>query len=526
MTVDITTLIGAEIRKMWNQFKRTITTPSMLMFYTIVIAGSLFISYVATLILNVPGFTEDMISAIDETLDVGMLFKGMSLLTVAAVFGGYFGIGPAAVMTTHDEYILMPSPVKPHQLFVARYLRRLVRKFAYFGILLIIVLPMLSTMSEFSVAILAVGMAVIVFLEINYFIGGVVWYLRIHIAKRFSTHLRHLFILPLLIIPYILSLDIVAFSSFGFLVPSNALVILLAGMVGLAGITISPFFGYYGLLLLFITFLAVLAGLCNYDYYEAFTTTHDSDESENKYNNLIRGEIDFSQSRFKDPMMWLILKDFWSRMRSPLQFWKYLYIVIGIIFAFWLNFFSPSELMAVTLPPEVAYTAEPAFILILVMMLQMTSISGLMTFVDERDNIYLLKVTPFRGRDIIISKYILSLIEVTLASIPILGLLAYVFRTPSSAVILSFAAPLIMIFTATGVMVGAYVPVFTNTPESPPVPLAFSFPAINLALGIVFVSFVSYAINIESFIPLVPLFVTGTVTLFLLLAIRALNMYR
>ncbi|MHA2021340.1 MAG: hypothetical protein ACW96N_06470, partial [Candidatus Thorarchaeota archaeon] len=52
MVVTTVTLARNEVRMLWNQFKRTIRTPSMLMFYGITIIGVYFVSMIITTVLS------------------------------------------------------------------------------------------------------------------------------------------------------------------------------------------------------------------------------------------------------------------------------------------------------------------------------------------------------------------------------------------------------------------------------------------------------------------------------------------
>ena len=83
-----------------------------------------------------------------------------------------------------------------------------------------------------------------------------------------------------------------------------------------------------------------------------------------------------------------------------------------------------------------------------------------------------------------------------------------------------------LIFSATGIMIGAYVPVFTNEPSNPPVPLAFGFPAINIGFGVLLVAIVAlYAENMQ-LVQVMPAFVTVVVLGLLALATFALRSYK
>ncbi len=150
----------------------------------------------------------------------------------------------------------------------------------------------------------------------------------------------------------------------------------------------------------------------------------------------------------------------------------------------------------------------------------------MLSFVDERDNIYLLKSSPFNPRDIILSKYLLSLFEVAVTVIPACGLLIYFIHIEGYLAIITLVAPLTILFAATGSAVGAYVPVLTNDPKTLPVPLAFSFPVINLGLGALMVYLVAIFSSSILIIVILPLYTLSLVYLFLAISVRALNTYK
>jgi hypothetical protein len=156
----------------------------------------------------------------------------------------------------------------------------------------------------------------------------------------------------------------------------------------------------------------------------------------------------------------------------------------------------------------------------------MTTIPSLLAFVEEKENVYLLKASPFRDRDIILGKYILSVTEIGLSALPVYGLVIYFFNIRGAAFLITIAAPLILIFSASGIMVGAYIPVFTNDPRTPPVPLAFAFPSINLALGGLLMAVISIFAKDPYLLLILPGLTVGLVILFLGLSVVALEHYR
>ncbi|MFX1605474.1 MAG: hypothetical protein ACFFDD_06165, partial [Promethearchaeota archaeon] len=235
---------------------------------------------------------------------------------------------------------------------------------------------------------------------------------------------------------------------------------------------------------------------------------------------------DFSESRFNDPMAWIMLKDFWSRLRSPMQIWKYIYAIVGTVFVVYLNIARPLWFPSVPIPVDLAFALVPAFILMMILFIQVASITSMLSFVDERDNVYLLKASPFKSVDIILSKYLLSLFEIVITVIPACGFLIYFIHIEGYLSIITLAAPISILFAATGSAIGSYVPVITNDPQTLPVPLAFSFPIINLGLSAGMVFLVAVFADSILVLAVLPLYTLSLVILFLALSVRALNTYK
>ncbi|MHA2041967.1 MAG: hypothetical protein ACW975_08900, partial [Candidatus Thorarchaeota archaeon] len=77
-----------------------------------------------------------------------------------------------------------------------------------------------------------------------------------------------------------------------------------------------------------------------------------------------------------------------------------------------------------------------------------------------------------------------------------------------------------------GIAIGAYVPVVTNDPRILPVPLAFSFPVVNLTLGAVLIGLVATLAHDLLILLALPFYVLVMVFLFLETGVRAMNSFR
>jgi hypothetical protein len=499
-------LLRNEVRMLYNQFKQTITTPSMFLFYVITIFGVFFVSMVISSLVTLTPVFYQMTAVLEDVIDRDMLFAAFGLLSATSVVSGYFGLGPASGLTTIQENVLLPAPVLPYQVFLGNYVRRIVRKTIFVMLGLLAILPLLTDVNLlfFNTAFLIISL--IIFLETNYFLGAI------------SSYMGALVLLPTL--P-----EFTSSITLIFLAPSNIFLIIFTEMTGLFSIDLNIMTAFFFQCLIFTIFLLITANICSYDYYELFSLVKGEQETQGNFSRFARGEVDFSNTRFKDPMVWIMLKDFYSRLRSPFQIWKYVYAVVGTIFALYLNLFHPYWFGSIQVPNNLTFAVVPAFLLMMILFIQMSSVTSMLSFVDEKENVYLLKASPFKTRDIVLAKYLLSLFEVNIAAIPACGLLVYILRVEGYLALITLVAPMTILFTAIGTAIGAYVPALTNDPRTLPVPLAFSYPILNLSLGALMIFIVGFFANAQILLLILPLYCISLTVLFLGIATKALNSY-
>ena len=512
---------------LFNQFKQALTTPSMILFYGVTMFGIFFVSIVVSSFLTFAPLVNQIGFLIEDTIDRGMFYAAFGVLSASSVVSGYFGLGPASIITTEDESLILPAPVKPHQLFLSRYVRRIIRKMSFVAIGLMTILPLLTSANVLFFSVVTALFCLIIFFETNYFLGALASSTRLYLGTKYKSPLRHIVVILLGALMLLPTYPLFT-SSFtaAFVFPSNAFVLIITEMTGIFSLNFPFLLGVSLQVLIFTICLLLTANICGYDYYELFSASKGNEQLEGKFSKVVRGEVDFSNSRFNDPTIWIMLKDFWSRLRSPFQIWKYVYAVVGTIFVLYLNLVHPSWFRPITVPSNLAFAVVPAFVLMLILMIQMSSVTSMLSFADEKDNVYLLKASPFKSRDIVFAKYLLSFLEVGMAAIPTCGFLIYVMRIEGYLALITLAAPLTILFTATGVAVGAYVPVMTNDPKTLPVPLAFSYPIINLSLGTIMVLLVALLADNILILLILPVYALVLTLLFLAIAVRAINAYK
>ncbi|MGD9397212.1 MAG: hypothetical protein PVJ05_12345, partial [Candidatus Thorarchaeota archaeon] len=190
-------LVKNEIRMLFNQFKLAIFTPSMLLFYGITISGVYFVSTVLSTFVKFAPLLFSFGDLLEEAIDVEMVFAATAVLSASSIVSGYFGLGPAAVITEEDESLMMSAPVKPHQIFLSRYSRRVIRKVSFLTLGVLSVLPLLSSASLLFFTAIALLVVVIVFFEINYLLGAMSSFVRLWISEKTNRRVRHLVVIVL-----------------------------------------------------------------------------------------------------------------------------------------------------------------------------------------------------------------------------------------------------------------------------------------------------------------------------------------
>ena len=200
-------LIRTEIKSLFNQFRSTISNPSMLTFYGTSLVGAYFVSnLISTLIGFAPMFTG--IAEIFQTnIDISILYSGFTIISFIAVLGGYLGIGAASVLVQTDEHVIMPAPILPYQVYVTRYVRRLIRRLVYATIAIFILLPVMSSGNILIGDILLSIVSILLFFEANYFLGGITAHFKKRFASRPHFIMRYLPIIVFTIIIFLPLLD-------------------------------------------------------------------------------------------------------------------------------------------------------------------------------------------------------------------------------------------------------------------------------------------------------------------------------
>ena len=75
---------------------------------------------------------------------------------------------------------------------------------------------------------------------------------------------------------------------------------ILMQLTGIHSPGIDPIIAFVFLLVSFFIGLLVLTNISDYDYYELFSTNMSKEEAEGRFSRRVRGQVDFSESRFND----------------------------------------------------------------------------------------------------------------------------------------------------------------------------------------------------------------------------------
>ena len=177
-------LVRTEVRLLFNQFKRTIRNPSMVSFYGVTICGAFFVSFVVAELGQLAPLLVGTFMVLEEVMDRSMVFLVIGLATLSSVVVGFFDKGPAGLLLEIDEYIMLPAPVQPYQIFLAKYIHRIVRKIFIIFVVILALLPLLISLNFLAIPALILVMSFIAFSEVNFFLGGISSYLRIKLEQK------------------------------------------------------------------------------------------------------------------------------------------------------------------------------------------------------------------------------------------------------------------------------------------------------------------------------------------------------
>ncbi len=136
------TLLAMELRSSVNRIRRTVTTPSLSAFYGVMIAGALFISWALSVLASAGSVVAAFPTSIGDYVDFNVTAPAIGALLAFSFIAGMLGNGPLPLLQPADEFALMPAPVRPHQLFFARYVKRIGRRFVILTIMVLILIPM------------------------------------------------------------------------------------------------------------------------------------------------------------------------------------------------------------------------------------------------------------------------------------------------------------------------------------------------------------------------------------------------
>ncbi len=520
------TLICNEIRMAFNGLIRTLRMPTMLFSYAFVTGAVLFVTQTLSTV-HIEYIFSTVQRTLAEDLSLELLYTGLGIMTAASVLTGYFGKGAAGLSYEADEHILMPSPIRPYQLFLSCYIRRLIRRVTIMSFFLILLTPLIYSASVSYWILFIFSCSVILYLEFNYMISGLASMIRARLSEWSVKTWRHVAIAMSFALFFVLNsiLPTLQWHAASLITVGNLIVTMWSSHMGLGPYTGEDATEYFFFLIIEQSLIAVLitAYSCDVRYYETLSARNNTDNTTGLSTMPIKRELDFTLSRFRDPMMWVFLKDMWIRWRTPLQPWKYIYFVVGVAIVIWLYVFSAPSTS--TLLPSGPYTL-PVFSLIFVLLTQIGSMSSLLSFSDEQENVYILKSCPIREADIILGKYLESLIESGVVIAPLYGTLILIFRSEGLEVLVTLGIPLLMVFCAIGVLLGAYVPVISSSPRSTPLIIALSFPVINIVLGLSIMYITLTLVDSPLLIVVLPLLTLLFVGGALKAAVRGLNSYK
>ena len=441
-------LLKFELQHAWSGFKRRflafsslftyLATVITIIYFTIIFHGFLFMIPENTRLSMLQNMG---LKDIDFYNSVWIFF---SLLLLLSFIRGLVSHNTAVKPSLADIHVILPSPIAPSSLFVAKLVRLLVKRTIITIAVFFVLFPFLL---YFDVS----------YLELVNFIFSCIfysWFLtELECFTYFSSRsLRklHRKVFVALIIPiFILTLTLIILKHeitkfFIKILPSTVLTEILYMCISAEPVYQKPLHLIFSIISLNLSvgiFLLLVT-----EYYFAHVEGFE-DTIRSKWLPIFKGKLKWSLKRFKSPAIAIALKDFWTDIRGR----NFPLLATSLIASITIALLG-SRIIEITSFHGIFPIESRILIVILAMIISAVILSpSLNSFLYEIQKIWILKTAPISPREIVYGKFLYSLLTSLVFLSPVLVSLTFVlsgFEQLTAIVLIPF---IIVVSSAEGV---------------------------------------------------------------------------
>ena len=468
MKVPLSELIKFEYKLLIKDFKRRICRSETVITYSIFMAGVLSIFSLLYLFLFI--LPQELRFSILQTLSYfhlspyQLLLTTFNLILVLFIIKGIVLLPHGIKFSKADLEIIIPLPVDFRSLYLAKYFRTLPKILVTDSILLFIISPALLYFKISLLYIVYLAFSIIAFSLFLQLLEIISYLVTTSILKKLKNrYIKTIFIalistlsgLIFLIVPYIRSKTFLTE-----ILPSKPLTDMFYLLVHPSSIQTQYITRLIHILLSFLTLFLV-----SYFLAEKFFSSETCIEGKTKMTRipLLLGKAKWKLLNVKRRSFLIMIKDFWVDFRT--QYFIYFLTSMATSIAILLirNAIKLPEMTLIIMMVDVK-----VLIVLFLFILFIFSISpSINSFLNEAEHLWILKSLPILPTEIIIGKFVYSLLLTATTLTPILIVLASLLPPLERNTLIIFTPFIYMLSSAEGVLSSI---LFLNPDEKPHIP--------------------------------------------------------
>nr|MDO8099166.1 hypothetical protein [Candidatus Njordarchaeota archaeon] len=476
---------------MWKEFwfsaKRSLTIVLVVEVIAGVVAVSAFLALAMYLLFYAePTLGKTLISTLVElgltsTAVSDVIYFILLLFLVSSLVKGFMSSSFGLVMSRADENLVIPSPIAPRSLYMAKKFKGLVMHVLTVTAILLAVFPLIIQVGFQGFELILLFIGFLALMEIYGFTENIS-YCASRALRHGGSRSRVLAMIILVILtvfivasPLIMLLDGAAFRLLAHLYPpymfSQMLLLspsldIALGMCALSGETV----------LLFI-----IASMVSKSGLRAWVSSPKLAQTRSNFIGIRKNKLIWKTGMIGGSRL-IFAKDFWITLRNPSKFFVPIGTVVTLlIFAFFFQtiFILPSYPAGIQLP-------EGVFLLSTYLVTICILSPAWDSFASERRTLFILKSTPIHPASIIRGKYLLALLQSAIFTSPIIGAISLVLPHTLDVFLVALEVALVLLVSnSVGILVSASYPPAYRGMGPPPFLILLGLPLLCATLTVI-----------------------------------------
>jgi len=450
--MKIFVLTRLELRLAWNSFKLRLKSRPNILLYVLILILCIVINSTLHMFLNLSprdvrlqAFSSVGVEEISAYL---MIFASLTILLVSSSAKGFYGKLSTLEFRGPDLEILRSAPLEPYQVFIAKSLKVFIkRSLLTFMAELTLLTPIMTFFGMTADRGIVFLSAILLYSCFLYFVEAFTF-----LASRLTLNLirgraRTPLVVPLVTFPLFFYEETLNLVNYLVFLPSTAISKIvyfsLFHSVPMSTVTY-PMLSFLALFSGLSMLVIVLSAL----YYEKVETFEELVKAD--WLKFLKNKLKWSFGSRHSPVITVFLKEFWTNLRAsdaPLIVLDYAIL----LFIYVLNLSGVASDSTGRFP---ASSLILAFSILLFSFIFQPSVD---VFLAERERSWILKVAPVSIQNVVLAKYLYSLILSLMTLLPPFIGIAFLAPFQAERLILSVSSvSLLLVTNATGIYIGAH----------------------------------------------------------------------